>query len=151
ERSGTETGDRRTLAPGRREKLGERAVGGEHEARQEQRPEGDRSADLAKERRRDLGDRPAHVATRDVVAHVVPRQSEERDDHDDPAGDREHRLPSDEPEPELERDSGKSEGHEEGGPAEEIELYRAPPVQHRTLIGGERDGGKDRERDDGDG
>ena len=56
-----------------------------------------------------------------------------------------------EPEPQLERDRGQRERHEEGCPPEDIEKGRAPPMEHRSLIGGQRDGRQDRERDDGDG
>ena len=150
ERARLEPAERFTPAPHGRQEVGECAIRGDDDADQEERRERDRGADLPEERGRRLRQRAAQVAAGDAVVDVVASQPEKREDHDDDADDRQDRLPADEPEPELEGDARERQWHQEGRPAQQVEQDRPPPHQDRSLIGGERHRGEDRERDDRD-
>src|SRR5207237_7437137 len=149
-RSWFEAPDCGSLAPNRDKQLGDRAIRGDDEADEQERAEGHVGADLAEEAAGGLRDSAAHDSAGGISARHLPRQTEERDDDDDPTEDGQHRLAADEAEPKLQRDRAERQGYEPRRPPEQSEERSAPPLQHRALISGQRDGGQKGEREDGD-
>ena len=80
----------------------------------------------------------------------MPGEPEHREDHDRAAGDGQHRLAPQEPEPQLERGGREHERDENRAPAEHGKERVTPPMEERALIREQRDRGEHRERDDRD-
>ena len=138
--------------PGRPDEVAEGAVGGHDDPHEDDRDERDRSTDVAEGAGRDLRDRRADDAARALAGRrlaplVVLRDRQERDEHERPTRDRDDRAAPHETEPEFGRKSSEQERHDKRAPPQAGHEEGVPPLQHRSLIGDERDDRQQRERE----
>jgi hypothetical protein len=76
----------------------------------------------------------------------VLRDGEKRDEHQRAAGDRDDGATAHEAEPELRRQRGEEERHDERSPPQARDEERVPPLKNGSLVGDERDDRQHRER-----